>query len=429
MDFIKTIWFPSSNNSLIYEKLYLTTKINYSLKIKNFKIDGFDGFTIIYFAYFSYLQKFISLEQLKLFYNHSQSLTIKLNQNINLLEFIYLNVFNDRFGYRLQSYNLILYLQKKIKENSDFNLYKIFYKNYFNFKIPNYKKLNITDTIINKSNKLLGNQCYTLEMYNNLDYNDKNFLINLFYTIYIDNKSYINIHPIIFNYDMYKNFVKEIGYVTSDGIRIIIGESFNKLGLLMDLYYKSDSYYVPYSKSIYSDNKFNIDNKYKQYLTEEYLSSYKYIINKLIPYNIMENTKKIYIYDLINSGKGILSFLHIFNIIFPEFKNKIHAILVSNTINKKYNLYYSENNNIEIKKKLTYDNIKFKIYNFKCNIYILSVFTEEYYRYREFKSLPIEKIYNKRINIYQKYTNNINRNNLIKFYIIYKFFNNSCDLK
>ena len=90
---------------------------------------------------------------------------------------------------------------------------------------------------------------------------------------------------------------------------------------------------------------------------------------------------------------------------------------------------YSENNNIEIKKKLTYDNIKFKIYNFNCNIYILSVFTEEYYRYREFKSLPIEKIYNKRINIYQKYTNNINRNNLIKFYIIYKFFNNSCDLK
>ena len=190
----------------------------------------------------------------------------------------------------------------------------------------------------------------------------------------------------------------------------------------MDLYYKSDSYYVPYSKSIYSD-KFNIDNKYNQYLTEEYLSVYKYIINKLIPYNIMENTKKIYIYDLINSGKGILSFLHIFNIIFPEFKNKIHLILVSNTINKKYNLYFAKNNSIEIKKKLTYDNIKFKIYNFKCNRYILSVFTEEYYNYRQFKSLPIEKISNKRINIYQKYTNNINRNNLIKFYIIYKFFN------
>ena len=422
MDFIKTIWFTNSNNSLIYERLYLTTKINYSLKIKNFKIDGFDGFTIIYFAYFSYLQKFISLEQLILFYNHCQSLTTKLNQNINLLEFIYLNVFNDLFGNRLLSYNLILFLQQKLKENSDFNLYKIFYKNYFNFNIPNYKKLNITDTIINKSNKLLGNQYYTLGMYNNLDNNDKNFLINLFYTIYIDNKSYINIHPIIFNYDMYKNFVKEIGYRTSDGIRIIIGESFNKLGLLMDLYYKSDSYYVPYSKSIYSD-KFNIDNKYNQYLTEEYLSVYKYIINKLIPYNIMENTKKIYIYDLINSGKGILSFLHIFNIIFPEFKNKIHLILVSNTINKKYNLYFLKNNSIEIKKKLTYDNIKFKIYNFKCNRYILSVFTEEYYNYRQFKSLPIEKISNKRINIYQKYTNNINRNNLIKFYIIYKFFN------
>jgi hypothetical protein len=423
MDIIKTIWFSNSNNSLIYDKLYLTTKINYLLKIKNFKIDGFDGFTIIYFAYFSYLQKFISLEQLKLFYNHCRSLTIKLNQNLNLLEFIYLTVFNDKFGNKLQSYNLILFLQKKIKENSDFNLYKIFYKNYFNFKIPNYKKLNITDTLINKSNKLLGNQCYTLEMYNNLDNNDKIFLRNLFYTTYIDNKNYIDIHPIIFNYDMYKNFVKELGYGTSDGIRIIIGESFNKLGLLMDLYYKSDSFYIPYSKSIYSDNEFNIDNKYKQYLTEEYLSSYKYIINKLIPYNIMQNTNKIYIYDLINSGKGILSFLHIFNIIFPEFKNKIFLILVSNTINNKYNLYYSENNNIKIKEKLTFDNIKFKIYNFKCNIYILSVFTEEYYNYREFKSLPIEKIYNKRINIYQRYTNNINRNNLIKFYIINKFFN------
>ena len=113
MDIIKTIWFSNSNNSLIYDKLYLTTKINYLLKIKNFKIDGFDGFTIIYFAYFSYLQKFISLEQLKLFYNHCRSLTIKLNQNLNLLEFIYLTVFNDRFGNKLQSYNLILFLQKK----------------------------------------------------------------------------------------------------------------------------------------------------------------------------------------------------------------------------------------------------------------------------------------------------------------------------
>lgn len=423
MDIIKTIWFQNSNYSLIYDKLYLTTKINYSLRISNFKIDNFDGFTIIYFAYFSYLQKFISFKQLKLFYNHCQSLTIRLNQNINLLEFIYLTVFNNLFGNRLESYNLILFLQKKLKENSDFSLYKIFYKNYFNFNIPNYNKLNITDTIINKSNKLLSKKYYTLEMYNNLDNNDRNFLLNLFYTTYIDKKNYMDIHPIIFNYNMYKNFVKEIGLRTSDGIRIIIGESLNKLGLLMDLYYKSDSYYVPYSKSIYSDNKFNIDNKYNKYLTKEYLSSYKYIINKIIPYNIMQNTNKIYIYDLINSGKGILSFLHIFNIIFPEFKNKIHLILVSNTINKKYNLYYSENNNIEIKKKLTYDNIKFNIYNFKCNIYILSVFTEEYYNYRYFKSLPIEKIYNKRINIYQKYTNTINRNNLIKFYIINKFFN------
>ena len=251
MNIIQTIWFPNSNNSFIYNKLYLTTKINYSLKIPNFTIDGFDGFTIIYFAYFSFLQKFIDLEQIKLFFDHCQLLNIRLNQNINLLELIYLTVFNDKFGNRLKSYDLILFLQNKIKENSDFMLYKIFYKNYFNYNIPNFEKLNITNKIIHKSNKLLGNKSYTLEMYNKLDNNDINFLKNLFYTTYIDNLNYIDIHPIIFNFDMYKDFVKKIGHKTSDGIRIIIGESLNKLGLLMDLYYKYDSYYVPYSKSIY----------------------------------------------------------------------------------------------------------------------------------------------------------------------------------
>jgi len=54
-------------------------------------------------------------------------------------------------------------------------------------------------------------------------------------------------------------------------------------------------------------------------------------------------------------------------------------------------------------------------------IYILSIFTEEYYDYRCFKSLPIEKINSKNINIFKKYDMNINRNNLIKFYIINKF--------
>jgi len=417
---IKTIFFRDSSNLFISDKLYLTNEFNYSLPINNFSIDGFDGFTIIYLVYLSYLQKFTNFKQIKLFYKYCQ-LTTKLNQNVNLLEFIYLTVFNKLLGNQLESYNIILFLEKKLKENSDFKLYKIFYKNYFNFKNPIYEKLNITKSVIDKSNKLLGNQFYTLDMYKKLDNNDKIFLKNLFYTIYIDSNNYMDIHPIIFNYNMYKKFSIEIGKDTKDGIRIIVGESFNKLGLLMDLYYKSDSYYLPFSKNIYSDNKFNIDKKYKKYLTDEYLSSFKFIINKLIPYDIMQKTNNIYIYDLINSGNGIFSFLHIFNIMFPEFKNKITLILVSNIINDKYKLYYSLNNNKEIKKKLKKDNVKFKIFNFKCNIYILSVFTEEYYNYRCFKSLPIEKINNKHINIFEKYNDNINRNNLIKFYIMNTF--------
>jgi hypothetical protein len=52
---------------------------------------------------------------------------------------------------------------------------------------------------------------------------------------------------------------------------------------------------------------------------------------------------------------------------------------------------------------------------------VLIDFTEEKYNNRCFKSLPIEKINSKKINIFKKYINNINRNNIIKFYIIHKF--------
>ena len=420
-DIIKTIFFKNSSNLFISDKLYLTNKFNYSLRIPIdiLELDGFNGFSIIYLVYLSYLQKFTTIDQIKTFYKYCP-LTAKLHQNINLLEFIYLTAFNPLLGNQLKSYEIILFLEKRIKANIDFKLYKIFYKNYFHFTIPKYKKLNITTSTINRAKKLLGNEFYTLSMYKSLFSNDKVFLMNLFYTTYIDSNNYIDIHPIIFNYNMYMGFVKEIGNNTKDGIRIIIGESFNKLGLLMDLYYKSDSYYIPFSKHIYTNEKFIIDEKYKKYLTEEYLSIFKNLIIKLIPYSIMEGANNIYIYDLIESGKGIFSFLHIFKIIFPEFKNKIYLILISNIISDKYKLYYSFNNNIEIKKKLKKDNIRHRVINFKCNIYILNIFTEERYNNRCFKSLPIEKINNKQLNIFENYTN-INRNNLIKFFIFKNF--------
>ena len=102
---------------------------------------------------------------------------------------------------------------------------------------------------------------------------------------------------------------------------------------------------------------------------------------------------------------------------FPEFKKKIKLILITDTINSKYKLYYSSNNSIKIKKKLNKDKIKFKIINFKCNI--LSIFTQEIYNNRCFKSLSIDQICSKKFdgNIFETY-NKINLNNLIKFYII-----------
>jgi len=446
---IKTNYYLKSNNSFILDKLYLKNKINYSLKINNLCIDGYDELTIIYLVYVSYIHDYTNFKQIKSFYNYlfenKINLGIELNQGINLLEFIYLTAFNKLFRKKNlpELYKLILFLQKKIKENSDFILYKIFYKNYFKCKIQKYEIISSfnKDDII-KINKLLGCHFYTLEMYNHLNNNDKKFLLNVFYNTFINSnniKNYMNIHPIIFNFEMYKNIAKKIGYNTSDGIRIIIGESLNKIGLLIDLYYKSDSYYIPFSNNIYKNDNFIINKIYKKYLTLDYLNSFKFIINKIIPYENMLNAQNIYLYDLISSGRGIFSFLHIFNIIFPEFKNKITLILISDIINKKFKLYFQQNNLKNIKKKLTDDKIKHRMYNFKCNLFILSVFTQEEYNYRCFKYLPIEKINNFLINkvinnktkkslhsyinikIFKNYKNTINRNNLIKFYIIYKF--------
>ena len=69
---IKTNWFPNSN-IFISDKLYLDNlyldNLNLNKKLINFKIDGYSGFTIIYFLYFSYLQKFIELTELKKIFN------------------------------------------------------------------------------------------------------------------------------------------------------------------------------------------------------------------------------------------------------------------------------------------------------------------------------------------------------------------------
>ena len=227
---IKTDWYDNSTNIFIKKKMYLSNKINYSYRIPNFEICafdkfmsinysyripnfeicGFDGFTIIFLVYFSYMQNYTHLWEIKSMYN-SCPLTQKLLNNVNLLEFIYLTGFNKLIGEQIKINKIILFLQDKLKENPDFNLYKLFYKNYFKYKVKSYTKININNLIIKKSNKLLGNKFYTLDMYNNLSNDNKKFLINLFYSIYINRHNYIDIHPIIFNYKMYLDFVKEIG--------------------------------------------------------------------------------------------------------------------------------------------------------------------------------------------------------------------------
>ena len=414
---VKTIWFSDSGK----DKLYLT-KVCPQKKIHNFTLDGYYGFTLLYLVYFSYNQNFIEFSEFKSLLKQC-SLNTKLTNNINLLELIYLSMFNKKVNTHVPSYVLVQFLQKMIAPNNDFYLYNIFYRKYFTYRTPKYEKLSINDAVIKRANDLLGAGLYTYKMYNNLNSQDKHFLLDIFYTTYIDTSNLIDIHPIIFNFDMYKGFAKKIGENTKDGIRIIIGESLNKLGLLLDLHYKTESYYIPYSKNIYKNNIFTIDSQYMPYLTEEYLKSYKSIINTLLPYSVMKSADKIYICDIIESGKGMLSFVDIFNIIFPEFKHKLHLIFITTIINAKYDLYYQTDNKDAIINKISRDKVKYTLYNFNCNIYILSIFTEEVYNNRCFVSLPIQKIKNKNMNIFQSYTNKINRNNLMKFFIHYKYAN------
>ena len=127
---IKTIW---------GNKLIDFTNIDYNKKIENLMIDGFDGFTIIYFIYFSYLQNFTTLKILKHIYSFSP-LNSKLNQNINLLEFIYLTAFNNKFGNILQSYDIIKFLENKIKKIKILIYIKFFIKIIFTILHQNIKK-------------------------------------------------------------------------------------------------------------------------------------------------------------------------------------------------------------------------------------------------------------------------------------------------
>ena len=120
---IKTIFNKNSNNSFILDKLYLTNKFNCSLRIEEFKIDNFDGFTVIYLVYLSYLQQFTNFKQIKSFYKYCRlSLNARLNQNINLLEFIYLTAFNKLLGGKLKSYDITWYAKKFLVSINSFFL-------------------------------------------------------------------------------------------------------------------------------------------------------------------------------------------------------------------------------------------------------------------------------------------------------------------
>ena len=62
---------------------------------------------------------------------------------------------------------------------------------------------------------------------------EANILLNMFFTEYINKKYYIDYHPLIFNFKLYYEIAKKLSSYSNNDTRIVIGESFNKIALLI----------------------------------------------------------------------------------------------------------------------------------------------------------------------------------------------------
>ena len=123
---------------------------------------------------------------------------------------------------------------------------------------------------------------------------------------------------------------------------------------------------------------------------------------------------------MIDSGKGLMSFIKIFLLIYPKLRDKLIIIPVSFNIGSKYVYSYNKLNIINIEKYLKINKVKYIYLNFKFNKYIGDILYTEAYENRCLISLPLPKI-NKKIN--KIYESNLTKCNLVRFYIIYRFKN------
>jgi hypothetical protein len=314
---------------------------------------------------------------------------------------------------------LITVLREYFPE-STFIEYKNFYDDYFNYRLKNVSG----GSSVKRTNALL--KCkkeFNKEDFFKLSLEDKKYQLNVFFETYIRPTGYIDIYPMIFHWDTYVKWAKDLSKSTT--CRIIIGESLNKLAPIMDHFDDHKTYLIPFSKNIFLEDLSTLKHGMKQYLSRGHLAKYKSLLQHQcgLTDDILDRATTITLMDYVESGNGFVSFVTIFLLMFPHLHGKLRLRVVAGYIPELdgSNMYFQPFGPKQwalIKSRFS---IPFKIIVYKCNRYVFDVFTQEYYENRLFISLPIQNVVDGNMSIFYKY-NGVHLNRLVRFFIFYKLF-------
>jgi hypothetical protein len=424
-------------------------------KIDGMEIDGYDGFTGLFLVYFIYMQFYLKERHIKELFNWlvvENRVNLKKNlltiPKINLLQFVYLTAFHRTlFG----SWSNISERRKRLKSfifilrdfyESSMPEYDSFYDDYFKYPI---RVAVVAGSITSKTNKLLNinnnnnnnnnnnGKPFSLSDYQSLSAEHKRFLLTVFYSNYINPKQFIDIYPIIFHWDTYCKWARDL--VKGTKLRIIIGESLNKLAPIIDYFdnsKKPNTYLVPFSKNIFKNETFTrVKDEMKPFINLKHLEKYKMLLDNQcgLTETILNDAKTITIMDYVESGNGFVSFVTLFLLMFPHLKPKIRCKVVGGYIPelKESQIYFQKHGPHKwefIKNKISsLLSIPLQFIVYKCNRYVFDVFTQEYFENRLFILLPIENVSSPNMNIYYQYdSDKINLNRLVRFYIFDRLF-------
>ncbi len=411
------LWFYLiKSRFFIQEKLYENKYSDIDYSFPNFR--GNYVHSIVFYTYID--NKNITADQLYNFYMFLIQNNYEFNINDENSTLIDILIKNDMWNETITNDSIktiLLLFEYEKSKNININLIKKFFYNFYESYItmpslikdyPSYNQ-NVVNKILNQKMNVIN--------YKNINEKDKIELIGSFYKNYVnlDNEIYIrSIHPIIHSFDVFLEITdKIIKKVNKNNYRLVVGESLNKIMYLFDNLTKTNSNYIAFSGSFYlynfEENKLIFNKKKYDRFVKFGLDNYKILMNKCI--KEIKDSDELYIFDFVATGKGILSFLHLFRELYPKEYKKIHCVFT-----------YSEKNHLYKTIKKEFKKLKIKTTFIEIPYVLLKVFYDELYEDRCIKKMPISKF----TAIHEGDTSdeeypkscNLNKCNLMKFYIL-----------